>query len=458
MIVENVDYCYEKKFLIEKGCTMKYLPLFNYRYFLIQQGKDPSFIEKEYQQRLNNYTSQKTSLFPLLTYKDGRQSGHYPIFFLPLPEIQNLADQLRRNSNTIKKLAANLPSVATKQFLSSLLLSEIVYTNDIEGVKTNRVEISTIIQEYNNQPKSQKGHVSSKRLGSTIKMYQFTQSERKLMIHSLSDFRKIYDSLLKGEITEDRQPNGKLFRDALPNNERLSIGNDKIVHRPPVTEDDIQAALTSLIEYMNNDEVPAIYKALVTHFFFENTHPFLDGNGRMGRYLLSSYLANQFDHFTGFSVATAIHHNVQEYYKVFKEADKAENRADLTFFIRSLLRILVDQQEHILTYLSQSVNDLYRAQKQIKKWISHHQQELVTAQVDNGHYLNVLYILAQSKLFSHQENLGVTDNEILESLKQEPNRQYTMTKTRAILDKLTGLGAIKLVSKRPKQHVIEILD
>lgn len=90
---------------------------------------------------------------------------------------------------------------------------------------------------------------------------------------------------------------------------------------------------------MNNDETPSIYNVLVTHFFFENTHPFLDGNGRMGRYLLSSYIANKFDRFTEFSVATGIHNNVQQYYKVFKEADNAENRADLTSFIQKQLLI-----------------------------------------------------------------------------------------------------------------------
>lgn len=140
--------------------------------------------------------------------------------------------------------------------------------------------------------------------------------------------------MLKGELNEDRLPNGKIFRDKLPNSEVLSIGDGiKTVHRPPTTETAIKVALTALIEYMNNDDTPSIYKALVTHFFFENTHPFLDGNGRMGRYLLSSYIANKFDRFTGFSVATAIHNNVQQYYKVFKDADSAENRADLTFFI-----------------------------------------------------------------------------------------------------------------------------
>ena len=139
----------KNNYSVFKGGThlMKYLPLAKYKYV----SSDPAAIENEYQNRLNGYTSQQTTLFPLLNYKDGTQSSKYPIFFLPLPVIQNLADQLRRNSNAIKSISATLPQVAINQFLNSLLLSEIFYTNDIEGVKTSRIEISTVIQENNQQ-------------------------------------------------------------------------------------------------------------------------------------------------------------------------------------------------------------------------------------------------------------------------------------------------------------------
>lgn len=436
---------------------MKYLPLSKFKYFINKNSDDPSAIENEYQSRLNGYTSQKTLLFPLLNYRNGSQTSQFPIFFLPLPEVQNLADQLRQNSNIIIQISNSLPQIAINQFLNSLLLSEIFYTNDIEGVKTSRIEISTVIQE-NNQQKNGNDHISKKRLGSTIKMYQRTQSGKKVEIHTLHDFRNIYDSLLKGELNEDRLPNGKLFRDQLPNNEVLSIGDGiKTVHRPPTTESAIQIALTALIEYMNNDETPSIYKALVTHFFFENTHPFLDGNGRMGRYLLSSYIANKFDRFTGFSVATGIHNNVQQYYKVFKEADNAENRADLTFFIQKMLTILVSQQEKVINILNHSRNDLEKAKDKIKNWVDEHQNQLQTSSSPSLQlYCEILYLLAQSKLFTNQQSLGIKDNDIIESLKKSKYR-YPMTKTHSAIENLAKLGAIEVVSKRPKQHIIKIL-
>lgn len=66
---------------------MKYIPLSKYKYFIEDKTNDPAAIESEYQSRLNGYTSQKTTLFPLLNYRNGAQTSKYPIFYLPLPEI-----------------------------------------------------------------------------------------------------------------------------------------------------------------------------------------------------------------------------------------------------------------------------------------------------------------------------------------------------------------------------------
>ncbi|WP_283583247.1 Fic family protein [Limosilactobacillus difficilis] len=452
MLKYDDDYHENSDFAIKRSVIpMNYLPLLRYKYFITGQTGDPSKVEDEYQARINSYTVQKTSLFPLLSFQNRVQTSQYPIFFLPLPRIQNLADQLRRNSNQIKQIVATLPKVAIDQFSNSLLLSEIFYTNDIEGVRTSQVEISTVIQENNHG--TDDDYVSPHRLGSTIKMYQRTQKGAKVQITTLTDWRQIYDSLLYGEIDQSRQPNGKLFRDQLPNGEMLTIGNgSQVVHRPPVSEEAIQAALSALTNYMNDDETPAIYKALVTHFFFENTHPFLDGNGRMGRYLLSTYLSNQFDHFTGFSVATAIHSNIQQYYKIFRETDRAENRADLTFFIERLLKILTDQQSNLIERMMRSKAQLNKAHWLNQSWVQEKQGQLL---LPADLYLHLLDVLAQSELFTNRIDLGIKDNDILAKLKKDYG--HPKTKLRAAISQLEQLGAIKLIAKRPKQHLLNII-
>ena len=58
---------------------------------------------------------------------------------------------------------------------------------------------------------------------------------------------------------------------------------------PPVPE--MQAALNDLEKFMHaDDSMPTVIKAGILHSQFETIHPFLDGNGRTGRMLITFYL------------------------------------------------------------------------------------------------------------------------------------------------------------------------
>jgi Fic family protein len=65
-------------------------------------------------------------------------------------------------------------------------------------------------------------------------------------------------------------------------------GNAEFVPPPPLLVDDCMAALERFIH--SEDPMPSLVKAALAHVQFETIHPFLDGNGRVGRLLIALML------------------------------------------------------------------------------------------------------------------------------------------------------------------------
>ena len=61
------------------------------------------------------------------------------------------------------------------------------------------------------------------------------------------------------------------------------------VHIPPPA-DTVEGYLHDLVRFANRDDLPAIAQAAIVHAQFESIHPFTDGNGRIGRALISAVL------------------------------------------------------------------------------------------------------------------------------------------------------------------------
>lgn len=100
-----------------------------------------SIYEKEYLQRINGYGTTKTAMFPYLMKKEEFATNEYPLFVVPIMEIQLLSQKIIELSSTITDLANDLPDVAHQQFYNEQLFNAIISTNEIEGIGTTRKDV-----------------------------------------------------------------------------------------------------------------------------------------------------------------------------------------------------------------------------------------------------------------------------------------------------------------------------
>ena len=71
-------------------------------------------------------------------------------------------------------------------------------------------------------------------------------------------------------------------------NNQVYIGQSK---HTPVNKDAVRDVMPLLFELLEKEDHAGV-RAVLGHFIFVYTHPYMDGNGRMGRFLLNAMLAS----------------------------------------------------------------------------------------------------------------------------------------------------------------------
>ena len=97
----------------------------------------------------------------------------------------------------------------------------------------------------------------------------------------------IHRVLMQGVRGQDKNP-GEFRRSQ--NWIGSSNSNLKTARYVPPTVDDMHIAMSDLEKFINNYNMDILLKTALVHYQFETIHPFLDGNGRIGRMLITLML------------------------------------------------------------------------------------------------------------------------------------------------------------------------
>ena len=390
-------------------------------------------IEEEYIKRIENPATFITDL-KISPIKRGNKilDKEYSLFYLNLIEHTLLQEIIIKNSNKINLISNELPQIAVKDIIIKILSNELYKTNKIEGIESVKSEIHTSLKD------KQKFNKKSNKLDGIIKKYKdimeknFKDTQH---IDSLSSFRKIYDEMFEDfEKSGNYKLDGKYFR---KDTVKVINGLGNTIHIGVNGEEVIEKNMENLIQFMNRKDIPFLVKASISHFFFEYIHPFYDGNGRFGRYLLSLYLARKLDILTAFSISYSISKNLDDYYKSFVEVEDVNNYGEITFFVENILETIKSGQEMIIELLNDSVMRF-----------NHSMEILNELTKDLSEKENImLQIYLQNYLFNDFEEItNVELSYIIGDLTQQTINKYTQ--------ELEKKGYLVKIKQRPLTYTL----
>ena len=369
-------------------------------------------IDEEYIKRIENPATLITEL-KINPMKKGNKilDKEYNLFYINLLELSLLQEKILQNSNKISYISNKLPPIAIKKIIMKILSNELYKTNKIEGIETVKSEIHSSLKDDRTSNKK------SNKLDGIIKKYKdimennFEDTEH---IDNLSSFRKIYDEMFEDfEKSGNYKLDGKYFR---KDTVKIINGLGNIIHIGVNGEEAIEKNIEDLIRFMNIKDIPFLIKASIVHFFFEYIHPFYDGNGRFGRYLLSLYLARKLDNLTAFSVSYSISRNLDDYYKSFVEVEDVTNYGEITFFVENILKTIKNGQEMIIELLNDSVMRFKHSMEILDE---------LTKELSEKENI-ILQIYLQNYLFNDFEELtNVELTSIIGDLTQQTINKYT---------------------------------
>ena len=285
----------------------------------------------------------------------------------PQPELmidnEMIAELTKAHHNigVLEGKSSQIPNV--KLFIAMYVRKEALMSSQIEGTQATLEDVldPTIEAGASNDVEDVVNYVRA--LDEAILLLE------KLPICSRL-IRKAHEILLAHTRGQEKQPGEYRHSQNWIGDALSTIKTARYV--PPNVED-MKEAISDLEKYINaeDDDADVLIKAGLIHYQFETIHPFLDGNGRIGRLLIVLYLmSKRILSIPALYVSYYLKANRIEYYDRLEAVRKSGNYEQwVKFFLRALSEsaesaaVTIDELSALRAKVIERINGLGRSAK-----------------------------------------------------------------------------------------------